>query len=292
MKPEEIKSQLKIEKAELKRLESIRENMEIMSHYDKEDKLYTAQELRKKIAEESRGEKFKLKSGIDGLDKIIGDFREGQLVIISAPTGQGKTTFCQTLTKNFAGQGVHSTWLSYEVGAEEFLEKMDESVNFAMPAIHEHNSLKWVEFRMVEGMGKYGTKVLFIDHLHFLLEMQKMAEAKSISLLIGMMMRELKKLALKYGTIIFLVSHMKKTIADKEPDIDDLRDSSFVAQESDIVMFLSRKKEGGESTNQAVLGVAKNRRTGNLGRVTLELKDKQFKEVEFKNNQQKQFDEL
>jgi len=117
-----------------------------------------------------------------------------------------------------------------------------------------------------------------------------MAEAKSISLLIGMMMRELKKMAIRHEVIIFLVSHMKKVMYDKLPDIDDLRDSSFVGQESDIVIFLKRRKENEEYTNQATLKVAKNRRTGKLGNIKLIYHNNKFNE--YTDEHTKTFDGL
>ncbi len=222
-------------------------------------------------------EKYQLFSKIPQLDKIVGGFREGQIIVISAQTGQGKTSFLQTLTENFNEKCL---WFTYEVGLEEFIEKFSELPAFFLPRQLKQNSLTWLENRIIEAKAKYGCKVVFIDHLHYLLEMQKMAEAKSISLLIGMMMRELKKMAIRHEVIIFLVSHMKKVMYDKLPDIDDLRDSSFVGQESDIVIFLKRRKENEEYTNQATLKVAKNRRTGKLGNIKLIYHNNKFNEYE------------
>ena len=79
---------------------------------------------------------------------------------------------------------------------------------------------------------------------------------------------------------------MKKTKLEETPTIDDLRDSSFVAQESDIVMMLWRNKErdntnpvGYRYTNDAVLTVEKNRRTGKLGYVKLSFNNGRFIEI-------------
>jgi len=160
-----------------------------------------------------------------------------------------------------------------------------------MPRRIKQNSLKWIEERIKESIAKYNCKVVFIDHLHYLLEMQKMAEAKSLSLLIGMMMRELKRIAIENNIVIFLVSHMRKSLYKSEdalPDINDLRDSSFVGQESDIVMFLFRKPsdvEGEFYTNETLLKIAKNRRTGNLGCVRLNFTNKQFEELSLTYNE-------
>ena len=270
-----------------KELEQYSRDLEVMSQYDKEDRVISSVEAQE-LAEADR-KIPSIKTNIDEIDNLLGGLRAGQLVVLSSPTGQGKTSFCQTLTSRFAKQNINTLWFSYEVGIAEFLEKFENNPLFYLPKELKQNSIKWLEHRILESIAKYDCKIVFIDHLHYLLEMQQMAEARSISLLIGMMVRELKKIAIKHGVIIFLVAHMRKLQYDKMPEIDDLRDSSFVGQEADIVMFLKRKYEGkGEqqvATNQALLSIAKNRRTGNLGYVKLEMVGKEF--VAITNNYDK-----
>ena len=156
-----------------------------------------------------------------------------------------------------------------------------------MPRKIKGSSLEWLKFRILEGIAKFNTKVIFIDHLHFLLNMDDMAKAKNLSLLIGMLMRDLKTIAVRTNTIIFLVSHLRKTLMEKSPTIEDLRDSSFVAQESDIVMLLWRLKSKdkknrdtghAEYLNESRLVVEKNRRTGNLGGLKLVVNQGRFEE--------------
>jgi len=273
---------LKCEKEVLKKLGR---EYEILGVYQGEDRVITSEQALEELKEDENRQVLKVKSTISALDKIVGDFREGQLVILSSPTGQGKTTFCQTLTYAFADQNINSVWFSYEVGIREFMEKMPDAPLFYLPRRIKQNSMDWLEARIKEGIAKYNCKIVFIDHLHYLLEMQKMAEAKSLSLLVGMMMRQLKRLAIENEIIIFLVSHMRKVRYDtnKLPDIDDLRDSSFVGQESDIVIFLQRVMEKGDegqdiATNRALLKVAKNRRLGSLGYVKLTFNNNRFYE--------------
>jgi len=261
-------------------LEQYQKDLEALGQYDKEDRVISSYEARELAEEDKKIPNINI--GVKELDEIIGGFRAGQLVVISGPTGQGKTTWCQTLTSKFVSQGVNCLWFSYEMGIADFLEKFDGNPLFYLPKELKQNSLVWLEHRIMESMAKYDCKIVFIDHLHYLLEMQKMAEAHSISLLIGMMMRELKKMSIKHEITIFLVSHMRKLLYDKMPDIDDLRDSSFVGQEADIVMFMKRGKEK-DSKEEAIknsfatLRIAKNRRTGNLGIIQLELVNKQFR---------------
>lgn len=254
--------------------------LEKWKDYKGEDEVISSLDCQTLIEKEKHGQYFHFTSGLSRLDKLINNFREGQLIVVSAETGNGKTTLCQTFTETLFEQNINALWFSYEVGMEEFLAKFSVVPIFYLPKVLKQNSMMWLEAKIIEGIAKYDTRVIFIDHLHYLLEMQKMAEAKSLSLLVGQMMRELKQIARKHEIIIFLVSHMKKTRTDDAPTLDDLRDSSFIAQESDIVMFIRRLKDGEDYTNKAKLWVAKNRRTGNLGHLTLELCNGRFIEVD------------
>lgn len=285
MKINEIENQIQKNLKEIIEMEEKSRKYEAFKSYEGQDKVVEAKELWAEIQKTKKTDTFSPMTKIPKLDEIIGGFREGQVVIVSAPTGEGKSSFCQTLTKNFSEQNVPCIFFSYEMGNEEFLMKFPTIPVFYMPTQTKQNSLMWLESKIYESIAKYKTKIVFIDHLHFLLEMEKMAQAKNLSLLIGMMMRELKRLALEHSLIIFLISHIKKTQFNQAPELDDLRDSSFVAQESDIVMMLRRETENDPDnprnkikTNRTILSVLKNRRTGNLGNVKLIYLNNQFTE--------------
>jgi hypothetical protein len=88
--------------------------------------------------------------------------------------------------------------------------------------------------------------------------------------------RGLKQLALKHRVVVFLVAHMQKTKPDEEPGLGHIRDSSFVEQEADTVLYVWRQKENKSVT---VLKVAKNRKRGIIDdRIPLVLKDGRYYE--------------
>jgi len=63
------------------------------------------------------------------------------------------------------------------------------------------------------------------------------------------------------------MKHIKLT---SEPDLDDLRDSSFIGQEADIVLMMWRLKiSDTEMSNEANLVVRAHRRTGENGLIKL-----------------------
>jgi replicative DNA helicase len=241
----------------------------------------------KKIANETKESTFCIKTNLPSLDSFIDGFKEGNLVVVSAPTGQGKTTLCQTFTKEFAKNGVESLWFSYEVPVKQFLAKYGDNLPVSyLPKNLVSNKLVWVERKIVEAIAKYGIQVVFIDHLHYLFDLSGRNNA---SLEIGDLMRNLKKISIKYNIVIFLVAHLTKTKFEESIGLEDIRDSSFISQEADYVIIIKRKaaeqkiadirKNGVIYTDEALLSVCKNRFNGKLGSVKLLLKDGLFEEL-------------
>ncbi len=86
-----------------------------------------------------------------------------------------------------------------------------------------------------------------------------MGKVRNASLEIGQVVRYLKYLAVELNLIIFILCHMRKTNLEKEPTDEDFRDSSLIAQESDVGIIIWRVKN---SDNQAWLKVCYSRKTG------------------------------
>lgn len=210
---------------------------------------------------------FGLKSRIPTLDKLIEGFQGGELVTISGPTKHGKTLLAQSLTMSFIKQQEAPLWFSFEVPPRQFLAQFPDLPLFYMPRKMKPHILQWLFSRIGEGFIKYHTRVIFIDHLHYLFDM---AKVKSPSLEIGTVIRKLKSLAVKYEFIVFLLCHTTKGKQETAAGLsyESIRDSSFVSQESDCVLMIKRDPARGQ--NAATLQVEFHRRTGVLdGRVKL-----------------------
>jgi len=121
----------------------------------------------------------------------------------------------------------------------------------------------WLANRMQESYEKFRTRIIFIDHLHFLFDM---ARTRSPSIEIGTVIRQLKAIAVQKEFIIFLLCHTKKITRDDKIDYSIIRDSSFVAQESDCVLLIVRDIMNPDS-GEAKLKVEFHRRTGVLNKV-------------------------
>jgi replicative DNA helicase len=96
-------------------------------------------------------------------------------------------------------------------------------------------------------------------------------------------MRELKRIAIETDTVIFLIAHLQKTRLEKAPTISDLRDSSFVGQEADMVFLVWREVKDIDSIEKygkdSFLKIEKNRRKGTLCGFRMKHENKRFKVI-------------
>lgn len=256
---------------DIKRIEAEQRLLE----YDGEDQVLPSSELLKRIiADRPKGEK--IMSKIPTLDRTIGGFYPGQLIVVSGVTGHGKTTLCQTFTKNMSEQLTNPLWFSYEVNDEDFINTFhpDYRQHIYMPAKLKDNTLVWLEERIVESMVKYETAVVFIDHIHYLVQMNS---RQNMSFVIGECVRGLKQLAIKHNIIVFLIAHMTKTRPEEEPGLGHTRDSSFIEQEADTVLYVWRHNEDKYLT---ICKVAKNRKRGIIDeKIALCMRDGKYEET-------------
>lgn len=194
------------------------------------------------------------------------------------------TSFAIELTSNLKDE--HPMWLPFEEGAEElvqkFLDRNEAPPLFYTPDRMSGNTLLWVEKKIIEAKAKYGTNIIFIDHLHFIVDF-----GENMSLQIGRTMRELKRIAKDWNVAIVLIAHLKKTKMDVTPTLEDIRDSSFIAQEADTVIMLWRetKMVNGdiEITNNVNVSVQANRRTGKTGNVKMIFSNGRFLQEDWKH---------
>ena len=277
-----LKEEIKKDEEIVKKDEALQRLKDIMAVYNGEDRVVSSKELQEEI--KSRPEELKILSGIEGLDKILDGFRLKQLITLSAATKSGKTSFAVDLTLKL--KDYNPLWFPFEEGAEEliqkFLDRGEDAPLFYTPRTMKQNQLKWLEDKIVESIAKYGTRVVFIDHLHFIVPFTTNRQ----DLAIGNVMRLLKQITTKWNIVIFLMAHLKKVKSDTQPSIDDLRDASWIGQESDTVMIIwrqTKRNRDGEVviTNNTNISVQANRRTGKTGNVKMVFLDGKFFEQEW-----------
>lgn len=245
-------------------------------------------------------------SGWSNFDKELGGFPAGELVVIGARPGMGKTHLLIDLALKMIRK-YPVLYVSLDLSERLLLSRIlsaslkidnqkilrtqlnDEEVkriesfrqrNDKLPlhvydgAVHSMNAFKAMCRRMVE---EKGVRVIFIDYLQLLSSNRyrhnREAEMAYISRMLKSIARELK-------IVVIAASQLSRSVemrgGDKRPILSDLRESGAIEQDADKVMFLYRPEyygflcdEDGRSTvGLAELIVAKNR-MGPITRIAL-----------------------
>jgi len=256
-------------------LENI-EREQRLATYTGEDEVISASELKKRLDSEPKPV-WSARSKLSSLDRLIGGaFRPGQLITASGTTGHGKTTLFKTFTQSLIEQDIPLMWLTFEIGSDELIESIPDIYrgHFYLPAKITSKELAWIEDRTLEAILKYKAKAVFIDHLHRIVDL---AKTQNTSLAIGATVQTLKLMAVNHQVIVFLIAHTTKTKSDSELGLGDIRDSSLIEQESDVVLYTWR----GKRDFQSWLKIAKNRPKGIVDKkIELLFKDGRYYEVE------------
>jgi replicative DNA helicase len=255
-----------------------------LKQYTGDDRLIYSTELKAQLEKQEEGVDY-FRCGFHEFDTRTKGFKLGEIIVISGETGQGKTTFSRTLLWRLRQYETMSYYFTFEEAPLEFMRKFPELPKFCMPMKLKTNpnsleeTMNWLKERIWEGTIKADCKVVFIDHLHYLVPMTLRG---SDSLMIGGIMREIKKIALDLNVIIFIIAHTRKVATEKTPEMTDIRDSQMVPCEADFVFMVWRitkevegigKEKEYEYTDKSKIYLCKNRRTGLLHKLTADFKD-------------------
>ncbi len=281
-----LSQEIEKEKIGQEKTESLVRLKEIAKVYRGEDKVIPFSEILQRI--KSDKDDLKIFTGWEKLDALIKGFRLQQTVVISALTKSGKTSFLMDMTSRV--QDYNPIWFSFEQSIDELIsisqERGQEIPRAFTPESLMGNTIEWVESKIVESIAKYDTKIVFIDHLDFIVPLT----GDNHHLNIAKTMRELKNLAKKWNIVIFIVCHLQKARMDSQPTLEDLRGSSSIGQEADTVILLWRemRKEDGQViiTNNVNVSVQANRRHGSTGNVKFVYDNGLFTEKEWETEAQ------
>lgn len=267
-------------KEQVENAEGLVRLQEVMREYDGEDKLYTSEEITEDVKNNPKVESFK--TGIVALDNLTGGFRQKQVITMFAHSGHGKTqvsTWFMSLLKE-----LEPVLIPLEQNAEEllsqYLERGYEIPHFLAPKHHDtFVPTEWIEERIVEGIAKYNSKLLVIDHLGYIDTNGKDGKWKKENLpfRIGQTMKEINHIADKWNVCVILLVHVSQGDEAKPPQLEDIGNSSDIKKESDTVIAIWRKntlkKKIRVYENKVMLSVLKNRRFGKNGNVGLIFED-------------------
>lgn len=260
--------------------EEIRKMEEALANYAGDDRIVTSVELAEQMANDPS---VTLNTGVGSIDRILGGVEAGEMVIVSGPTGEGKTTLLMSITRNMALKNIPSVWFTLEVTPKAFIQKIKKACGdmiplFYMPNRNTDNQLEWLEQRIIEAKVKHDVKVVFVDHLHQIFSLHRV-KSSSLSLEIGDMAGKIKQMAIDHHLVIFLIAHTRDNSEkpNAEPRKEEIRDSGLISRLADAIVLVWRVKNEDELDSKrrpanieeadikAKIRIVKNRREGRLG---------------------------
>ncbi len=259
---------------ELYNMDGLLRLQETMKAYDGEYKLIWSDDLLAEIKD--RPPKVAYNTGVGKLDEITGGFRDQQVITIAAHSKHGKTAFGLFLLECF--EKLSPVMIPLEQSNEELIEQRVENgwtvPRFLSPKnLAARVSTDWIEERVVEGIAKYNTKLILVDHLGYINDMDGEYKRENLAYRIEKVMQSLKNIAKKWNIVIVLLVHIVKADEGKPPSLEDLKGSQSILGESDKVIMLWRKnslkKKIRVYDNKTLLSVLANRRNGRNGNVGL-----------------------
>lgn len=238
-------------------------------------------------------------TGFSDLDRTLVGMAPGDLVLIGARPGMGKTSFAMNVAVNVAKkQKIPVCVFSLEMSAEQLTSRLLSSEALVDSTALRRGSLSRDDWRrLAEASAILSECDIYIDDTSGITiagMRAKLHRMKNVGLIVvdylGLMQsdrridnrvqevaeisRNLKLLAKELGVPVICCAQLSRgpeSRQDKRPMLSDLRDSGAIEQDADMVIFLYRGeyyKTTGAAEEEAEIIVAKNRH-GSVGTVKI-----------------------
>jgi replicative DNA helicase len=215
------------------------------------------------------GKRKLVRTGLPGWDSEAGALRSGELVVIGARPGAGKTAIALQIAGACAASGGRVGMVSLEMKGEELLgrmvltlggkDAMGHSASAINKAVEIAQQIKRLEGKLfiydqIEGCGfelmeararllaaaPGGLSLLVVDYLQ-LLETPATAKRESRERQVAEMSRRLKLLAGQIDCPIIVLAQLNRETEkeDRMPRMSDLRESGAIEQDADRVWLLA-----------------------------------------------------
>ena len=212
-----------------------------------------------------------LDTGFKKLNEMIKGFKNGDLIIVAARPGMGKTTLCLNFMSQVLKSGAGVVFFSLEMPAEQIMMRiLSSKTSIPLQDIMTGKIDDEAMARLSDACGEFSEYKLFVHDSgyvnihHVRTQMRKLkAMHPEISLCvidyIGLMMstnnfadrhiqiaeisRGLKLLARELDMPIIALSQLNRSLesrANKRPMLSDLRESGAIEQDADIILFVYR----------------------------------------------------
>ncbi len=241
----------------------------------------------------SAKEGLDIPTGFRELDDVTNGLHPGQLVLIAARPGLGKSTLALDFARSAAlKSNVPTVFFSLEMSATEISQRLiaaETSVPLTViRKSKEMNNEGWKRINSVQARigqtplyiddspnltlseirakcrrmkAQLGIKLVIIDYLQLMTSGKKVENRQQE---VSEFSRSLKLLAKELGVPVVALSQLNRgseQSPDKKPQLSNLRESGSLEQDADIVLLLHRERfaEQGENRNDAEIHIAKHR---------------------------------
>lgn len=238
-----------------------------------------------------------ISTGFTQLDRLIGGFYFGQVILISGRRGKGKSTLasqfvCEALHAGqsclaYSGELIHSNfreWMDRQLAGPGNLKQISNDAgkdDWTLPEWKRNRLHDWYYHTMwlydeggmdgeeteslmqtvEKAVREYGIRVVLLDNLMTALEEDLKADLNRLQ---SNFVRGLARIARKYNVIIFLVAHPRKRTGNGgDFEADDVMGSGNITNAVDVVLNYDTGPDKFGKPDR-ILAVKKNRLTGDL----------------------------
>lgn len=239
-----------------------------------------------------------LATGFGALDAMTRGLQPGNLIILGARPGLGKSTLALNIAQYVAEHGQPAGFFSLEMSTEELAIRAVTSAarvdGYRLQRGWMRSDAEWG--RLSAAVSQLGALPLFVDESPIVSALDIRSRARRLkarhglallvvdytqlmvghekrdnrSLELASVTRALKALAKELAIPVLALSQLNRSVEDrdsKRPRLSDLRESGSLEQDSDLVLFIHRDESMTER-NVAEIIIAKHR-NGLTGSVTL-----------------------
>ena len=245
------------------------------------DQAYDELQILKDRKEEILG----VPTGFKDLDKLFCGLRPGDLVVLAARPGVGKTSFALNLAVNTARKGTNVAFFSLEMSASQLMSRiLCSEAGVELSKIRSGNLSEADWSQLQPAMTTLSTLDMSIDDTPGLSILEARAKARrqlrgivgtdskglvivdylqlmsppvarrdgNRAVEVGEISRGLKILAKELGVPVIALSQLNRSVEMrgakyKRPMLSDLRESGSIEQDADIVMFIDRSMDEEEA---------------------------------------------
>lgn len=249
----------------------------------------TAEIIEKNI---NKKEDLSLYTGFFDLDDLTDGLHDGELTVIGARPGVGKTTFALQIAENISKKSKQVVYISLEMSSIQMIQKllsMRTGINsrkirngdlneneieavgldcmklgdLKLNILTKINDIQKIEIVARRLKNRNKIDLLIIDYLQLV---KNLGNFRSREQEVADISRTLKLLSLELEIPIIALCQLNRNASKSEPTLADIRESGAIEQDADNVIFLYERN----TENNIITVDLQKQRAGNVG--TIELK--------------------